>query len=805
MFKISRFTKQSLFVIPLATALLFSQASSAQVYKWRDARGVMQYSENPPVANATKATASELVNYFQKKDVCSLPEDDAKQTANLSDNTPKKAYSFLAQASDRANQISKLSKNAEDLKRRTSEAYNAAKNPKLNAAQRVALSKRADDLKARTAAAYKQLTALRSGKSTQTNTPSNTASNLAQAQKNAVSLKAQTEKAYADTRNPKLSQSARNAAKLKAAKLKAQTAAAYKQVAALRSGKATQSTSSNTNLPQLQKNAASLKAQTAKAYAEARNPKLSQAARTKARTKAHQLKAKTEAAYKQVATARMGVNTDLKATVSATKATKTTTSATTTTASTNLSKTFENLKRQTGEAYNAARNPKLSAAQRVAASKKADALKAKTATAYAQLKLARANNSNVKPTTTAEKIAAAKAGSTAKPATTSSTSNTSTNDLRIKAEALKKKAEQAFADIRNPKLSAAQQNAAKSKAQALKKEVALAYAMLAKANPSAAAEAIATTTKTVQQTARKISAKPGLPAVDLSKVPAPAKGSGKLEISKASPGDAKPDSGVETAAFRTVCNPSHMANNDPIVYPNQEGASHHHTFFGNTSTDHKTNLVNLPQVGNSTCAGGIANRSSYWVPSMIDTSTNAPIKPDYLLVYYKTNSPKKVKQLPKGLRMIAKPHSEGLKTRYTCNENYGTRSFDKIANCKRGSTMEYQLEFPGCWDGKNLDSPDHISHLAYGGWTSCPSSHPVHIPVVTFNVTYKVKTNNTKNWRLASDKTGESSGYSVHGDWVNGWDAKIAKVWTERCLKAGKDCHGYLLGDGRLLDDEPTN
>jgi hypothetical protein len=50
---------------------------------------------------------------------------------------------------------------------------------------------------------------------------------------------------------------------------------------------------------------------------------------------------------------------------------------------------------------------------------------------------------------------------------------------------------------------------------------------------------------------------------------------------------------------------------------------------------------------------------------------------------------------------------------------------------------------PVCWDGKNLDTPNHIDHVAHpeGGPASfavtngkCPSSHPVKIPQVHLEV-----------------------------------------------------------------------
>lgn len=49
--------------------------------------------------------------------------------------------------------------------------------------------------------------------------------------------------------------------------------------------------------------------------------------------------------------------------------------------------------------------------------------------------------------------------------------------------------------------------------------------------------------------------------------------------------------------------------------------------------------------------------------------------------------------------------------------------------------------FPSCWDGKNLDSPDHRSHVAYAPGSAlagdkCPSTHPVRIPQVMYEIEY---------------------------------------------------------------------
>ncbi len=58
------------------------------------------------------------------------------------------------------------------------------------------------------------------------------------------------------------------------------------------------------------------------------------------------------------------------------------------------------------------------------------------------------------------------------------------------------------------------------------------------------------------------------------------------------------------------------------------------------------------------------------------------------------------------------------------------------------------ITFPTCWDGKNTDSVDHMSHVAYpsssynevsvGAYGTCPASHPVKIPQVMYEVMWNV-------------------------------------------------------------------
>lgn len=268
------------------------------------------------------------------------------------------------------------------------------------------------------------------------------------------------------------------------------------------------------------------------------------------------------------------------------------------------------------------------------------------------------------------------------------------------------------------------------------------------------------------------------------------------------------DRGDRVGAFRTDCEYSHFNYDDPLVYPGQKDAAHLHMYWGNVSTDYTTDVSNLHlQNHASTCAGGGANRTSYWVPAMID-GNGVPQVPHRIEIYYKTGyrgvSAASVRPFPAGLRMITGnaysttpqhnlPNSDNGSF-FSCSAGSGAT----IPNCPAGSEMIWQLEFPQCWDGVNLDSADHKSHMAYANG-GCPSSHPVPLTQITYRIFFSAP-QGTSGWRLASDINGTQPGSSMHGDWVNGWNRDVLEKWVRNCNNQGVDCHGEEnLGDGTRL------
>jgi hypothetical protein len=305
-----------------------------------------------------------------------------------------------------------------------------------------------------------------------------------------------------------------------------------------------------------------------------------------------------------------------------------------------------------------------------------------------------------------------------------------------------------------------------------------------------------------------------MPAVNAALIPRGSAGSSVERVIAATESPAPSDG---TGAFRTVCDFSHMAFDDPIVYPGQAGRSHLHAFFGNTGTNSNSTASSIANSGNSTCRGGILNRSAYWVPSMIDTRSGTPIRPLTAHFYYKTGyggvAPSTVRSMPQGLRMIAgDPKNaapggeyENMPFEYSCHTSTsGTHSEGRsIPNCSAGSEVWQHIYFPQCWDGVNLDSPDHKSHMAYPTpGRGCPSTHPVPVPEITFNIVYPVSaTDSPAHWRLSSDNYSSSlpGGYSGHGDWFNGWRQETMDAFVKGCDQPALDCHSHLLGDGRAI------
>lgn len=308
-----------------------------------------------------------------------------------------------------------------------------------------------------------------------------------------------------------------------------------------------------------------------------------------------------------------------------------------------------------------------------------------------------------------------------------------------------------------------------------------------------------------------------------------------------------PEPDPDGGSFRIKCELSHGNYDDPIVYPGQSGVAHLHTYYGNELTDAASDETSLFTTSTTTCDGDVLNRSSYWVPALIFPEydeagdpgthpnghsafgvvrpTSGPFATD---IYYKAgvDDLASIQPMPRGLRMIAGNAAMGPQenhiVRWSC-ESWVISSADDflphVPACDVGDAVRLTITFPPCWNGVDLDVPDHHSHMAYVTWSPeagihCPASHPVALPQVSYNFAFPVTTEtvypfgDSRAWRLASDmyevSAAQPGGLSAHGDWFMAWHPEVMETFVEHCLHTGRHCAGGDLGNGwRLVGMRP--
>lgn len=224
------------------------------------------------------------------------------------------------------------------------------------------------------------------------------------------------------------------------------------------------------------------------------------------------------------------------------------------------------------------------------------------------------------------------------------------------------------------------------------------------------------------------------------------------------------------AKFRTHCNGSHEAQEDPILFPGQANVGHLHTFFGNELAGKDSTYTSLRTTGGSTCAGGPANRTAYWYPSVrkpLSTGVTVTIKPDYVIVYYTAGAPASAvrmsrfprnfayiggvdpsdfndtarrAELPAGFTYLGNGW-DGWKCLSPSGAQVNTSTgatYSKVLKkadgsdpwagaCVSGGQLVAVVKAPPCWDGVNIRSPNGRDHLRYkhrhnnSGQPKCPS------------------------------------------------------------------------------------
>lgn len=275
------------------------------------------------------------------------------------------------------------------------------------------------------------------------------------------------------------------------------------------------------------------------------------------------------------------------------------------------------------------------------------------------------------------------------------------------------------------------------------------------------------------------------------------------DVSAAAPPVA-PESGSSTGIFREDCgrNAQGIRNSDNIIIsPGVTGGAHHaHDYVGNVSTNAFSTDASLA-AADTTCGDG--DRSTYFWPVLLAPGASAGQNssghggnlwiqtPQSVLIEFRGSPVSNVVAMPRFLdAFTGNPHgfTEGgagaEHVQWSCSGDR-TRITRQYPLCDEGQQVIRVFDFPSCWNGKALDSPNHKSHLVYPEADgACPSA-TFPVPQLHIELAYAVPA----GARYAIDSFPEElrSPISDHAGFINVMPDQLMTTVAE-CINSGRQC-----------------
>ncbi|WP_460111138.1 DUF1996 domain-containing protein [Streptomyces sp. YKOK-J1] len=293
------------------------------------------------------------------------------------------------------------------------------------------------------------------------------------------------------------------------------------------------------------------------------------------------------------------------------------------------------------------------------------------------------------------------------------------------------------------------------------------------------------------------------------------------DITAVQPNAPKPPQGdgASRGTFTTECgvNANGLFNSDNvIVAPGvSNGAHHFHDYVGNQSNTAFASDDDLAKADTSCVDKG--DRSTYYWPVVRlqngkqERDAGAPgggtegnagqiVTPKDVTLTFVGSPQGKVTAMPRLLRIITGDAKAFVNGPTNANASWSCTGFedrqlkDKYPLCPSGSDVVRTFRFQSCWDGRNIDSANHRTHVAFAAPDgACPAGFQA-IPQLVQRIVYDVKAPSLNDGGrtvplFAVDSFPEQLHKPVtdHGDFINVFDEGLMREMVD-CINSGRTC-----------------
>ncbi|MCE7050777.1 DUF1996 domain-containing protein [Streptomyces purpurascens] len=276
--------------------------------------------------------------------------------------------------------------------------------------------------------------------------------------------------------------------------------------------------------------------------------------------------------------------------------------------------------------------------------------------------------------------------------------------------------------------------------------------------------------------------------------------------------------GGSTGTFTTQCgtNENENRNSDNvIVAPGvSNGAQHQHDYVGNQNNNAFASDEDLAN-GETTCQNQGDKSTYFWPVIRIqdgsddidagqpgggqDGNVGKIVEPAQAELKFVGNRTSDVVAMPKALRIItgdAKAFTNGLNnanTSWSCTGFEDRQSTDKYTICPEGSSVVRTSNFQSCWDGQNIDSANHRTHVDFVEADGSCSNGFQAIPQLQVRLVYDVPAPQINNGQVqnafAVDSFPEQLHKPItdHNDFINFFDDNVMNEMVQ-CINNGENC-----------------